>query len=90
MVTTNSPVRAAAAVFLLAGIAHAFQSPSIVMLRTGTLVTRSSQKQAVTLRAPPKQGLLAAKAQMVTREVIREGDGATFPQEGKSYAHTFT
>jgi hypothetical protein len=55
MVTTYSPVRAAAAVFLLAGIAHAFQYPSNGMLRTGALVTLSSQKQAATLRAPQQQ-----------------------------------
>lgn len=75
-------LRAAAALALLAG-ARAFQwhgaLPRAAALGRRGAVASSRPRAA----ARPRAGVLCSVvAQMVTREVLREGDGSTFPQEG--------
>ena len=74
-------LRGAAALALLAG-AHAFQCHG-ALSRAAALRRRGGATLVSRPRERPRAGVLGSVvAQMVTREVLREGDGSTFPQEG--------
>ena len=69
-------LRIIVAVAVLAGASHAFQIMSSL-----PAVSRNRLALRPALGAP-KTGVLALTSQMVSRDVITEGDGKTFPAEG--------